>query len=152
MTNFLNEKQYDSYYKSLPYESRSSVVWIFFIDDHDHKMYLKEWKDWLSVQDYCRKNKCNIDCIGLRYKGNEAKIEIPIDAQGVYLIKSARGQIGMESKATMTVGIIDQNIVHKTHYLLPELIEDLKFKDNIETCHEPAIVYNEQKREAKVIQ
>lgn len=152
MNNFLNEIQYESYYKSLDYETRSKIVWIFFATDKDQKLYLKDWKEWLEVQDYCRANKCNIDHVGLRYKGNQVIVDVPIDAQGVYLIKSARGQIGHESKMTMTIGIVDQGLVNKTHYLTPELIEDLKFTDSVETCHKPAIVYNEQKREAKVIQ
>ena len=70
MNNFLNEIQYESYYKSLDYETRSKIVWIFFATDKDQKLYLKDWKEWLEVQDYCRANKCNIDHVGLRYKGD----------------------------------------------------------------------------------
>lgn len=145
MNYIFGEDKFAAFYKSLQYEDRS-VTWIFFVTDRNEKVFLHEWKDWLTVQNYCIKNERNIASVGLRYKGNEISVDIPKSARGVYLIKSARGQMGFSSKKSVTIGIVDGSVVRKTHWLVPELIEDLKFVDDIESCHQPAIVFNAKKQ------
>ncbi len=143
MSNFLvGDDQYRSVYKSLHYDIRSIKTWIFFRTDKNDKVYLKEYKDWLKVQEYCIQRQCKILSVGLRFKGHEICVDVPKNSRGVYIIQSVRGQVGYESKKTVTIGIVDGDLVNKTHWLVPELVEDLKFVDHVDSCHAPAIVYN----------
>lgn len=144
MNYIFGEETFSTFYRSLRYEERA-VTWIFFVTDRNEKIYLHDWKDWLTVQEYCITKERNIKSVGLRFKGNHINVDVPDNARGVYLIRSARGQMGFESKKTITIGIVEGDLVYKTHWMIPELIEDLKFTDDVESCYKPAIVYNAKK-------
>lgn len=138
------EDNFRAFYKQIPYQERS-IVWIYFLTDRKEKIFLKKWKDWLTVQEYCILNNRQILEVGLRYKGNEVNIDIS-KYDGVYIVKSSRGQIGHESRNTFTIGLIEGHVVHKTHWLLPELMADLSFEDSLESCYQPAVFLNVKKR------
>jgi hypothetical protein len=141
----LGDENFSALYKSLSYSDRS-ITWIYFTTDKNHKVYLNDWSEWLTVQNFCIKHEANITSVGLRFRGNHIEVDIPSYARGVYVVKSAVGKMGFESRQSVTIGIIDGNVVRKTHWLVPELIEDLKFVDDIESCHKPAIVFNAKKQ------
>ena len=53
--------------------------------------------------------------------------------------------MGGDSKHYYTVGIIKGDVVHKKMWIIPELIEEKSYEDDIDACFEEGIIYNDQK-------
>lgn len=131
-----------SIYSSSSHDERKKI-WINIVTSDNKDLYLREFEDWYSFQDYINQNKVRIDKIGLRYKSNLFSIDT-LNSDGVYLIRSVKGQFGSKTKQCFTIGIIKDSKIKKTMILTPELIEEQSYEDNVENCFEEAIVYHEQ--------
>lgn len=126
-------------------------TWIFLKTSDDKEIYLREYSDWLSIQEYIISNSVTIKSIGLRYKSNYIDVDTS-SADGVYLIKSAKGEFGGKTKQCITIGRLFGNKVEKIMWLTPELIEEGSYTDDIEECFLEAVVYNDkEKRKAEAI-
>lgn len=127
-------------------------VWIFINTFEDQDIYLEEYQDWLDFKKYCQEANIGIKNIGLQYKSHLVKTYAG-DSDGVYVIRSVKGQMGGTSRECHTIGIIYGQEVKKTMWLTPELIEDSSFIDTVDNCFEEAIIYHDnRKKQAGIIQ
>ena len=80
--------------------------------------------------------------IGLRYRSHLIKQDAS-KAQAVYVIRSVKGEMYGVTKECYTIGLLDKNNeMHKTMWMTPALVEEMKTVDSINDCFEKAIVYN----------
>ena len=107
--------------------------------------YFSNYSEWAEIKRICESNKLNVISIGLQYKSNSCNVDT-IDADGVYLVRSALGAMGEVTKQTITIGKLYNNIVYKTMWVVPELVEQLNDQDVIENCFEEAIIYNDKQK------
>jgi len=130
------------HYASLNYKDRRNV-WIFIKTTDGKEIYLRKYEDWLDFQEFVDENNLHIESLGLKYKSNKIEVDTS-DSDGVYLIKSVKGQFGGKSKQCYTTGIVKNGTIKKTMWITPELLEDQTYTDNIENSFEEAIVYHEK--------
>ena len=123
-------------------------IWIYFKTSQNKEVYLSEYKQWLTVQEYLDKNNVTIKEFGIQYRSHRVT-EKCSKKDGVYVIRSVKGELHGLTKQCYTLGIVKGEDVHKTMYLTPALIEESKVVDNIKDCFEEAIVYND--KESKTI-
>jgi len=126
------------------YRTDKTVVWIKIKLTDGREFYLDKYKLWAGVKTYCETRSVFIEEFCLQFRSHEIKIDIS-DAEGVYLIRSILGQMGGDSKHYYTVGIIKGDVVHKKMWIIPELIEEKSYEDDIDSCFEEGIIYNDQK-------
>lgn len=131
--------------------SNTKNVWVFIQTSDDRDVYLENHQDWLDFKNYCKESQVDIKNIGLQYKSHLVKTYAG-DADGVYVIRSVKGQMGGTSRECYTIGIVYGEEVRKTMWLTPELIEDSSFIDTVDNCFEEAIIYNDnRKQQARTI-
>jgi len=132
-------------------QENKKKTWIFFQTSDDKEVYLKEYNEWLTIQDYIDKKSLKIISVGLRHKTNKIVVDTSI-ADAVYLVRSVKGEFGAVTRQCFTIGKINGNKVEKTMWLTPELIEESSYTDHIDACFPEAVVYNDkEKRKAKSI-
>lgn len=146
MTNYLyGLDNWKKYYSSVSSEERRKT-WIFIHNDKDEEIYLKDYKDWLTMQDYVDSTNTKITKIGLRYKTNSITLDTA-ETDGVYLSKSLKGEFGGITRKCFTIGTVKGDKVDKSMWITPELIEEDSYEDKIENCFEEAIVYHGKRKE-----
>lgn len=123
------------------YKKDKYKTWIRAILSNDSEIYLKDYAEWLELKEYCLNNKLGIKKVGLQYRSHSIEVDTD-NSDGVYLAKSILGSFGQATKQTFTVGILQDNVVNKTTWLIPELLKELETKDTIENCFEEALIYN----------
>jgi len=131
-------------YSSSSHDDRKKV-WISITTSDKQEIYLREFEDWYSFQEHIDTHKLSIIKIGLRYKSNFFSVDT-MKCDGVYLVRSVKGQFGSKTKQCFTIGIVKDGKVQKTMVLTPELIEEQSYEDNVENCFEEAIVYHGQEK------
>lgn len=141
MTNFIYgyENWQKIYSSSTSQEKRRIWIYVKFSDGQD--IYLKNYEDWLSVQEFVNKHKLNIDVIGLRYKSHEITVDTT-GSEATYLIRSVKGEFGGSTKHCYTTGYLKDNKMYKTMWITPELVEESSYIDDIDNCFEEAIIYH----------
>jgi hypothetical protein len=118
-------------------------IWIYFQTSDNQDVYLKVYNDWFKVKSWLSNTNQKITKLGLRYRSHQIEVEVN-NCDGIYLVRSIKGEFGGRTKECYTIGKIIDNQVHKTMWLTPELIEESSFIDNIEDCFEEAIIHYEQ--------
>lgn len=116
------------------------LIWIYIKFSDGKNIYLKDYASWSLVKNFVQTNNLNIDSIGLRYKSHEIIVDTK-DADGVYLVRSIKGEFGGSNKHCYTIGLIKNNKAHKTMWVTPELVEESSYIDDLENCFEEAIIY-----------
>lgn len=137
-------ENWKKHYASLKHKDRKQI-WIFIKTKDNREIYLRQYEDWLDFQKFVDENNLHIKSIGLKYKSNQIEIDTS-DSDGVYLIKSVKGQFGGKSKQCYTTGIVRDGKIKKTMWITPELLEDHTYTDKIEDSFEEAIVYHEKQK------
>jgi hypothetical protein len=110
--------------------------------------YLKNNTEWLEFVKFCNTEKLTISSIGLQYRSHSISVDTS-DCDGVYVVRSLIGMMGEKSKETITIGKLQNDIVYKTMWVTPELIEQLKTEDHIEECFKEALAFNHEKTDPK---
>lgn len=123
------------------YKKDKYKTWIRAILSNDSEIYLKDYIEWLELKEYCSINKLGIKKVGLQYRSHSIEVDTD-NSDGIYLAKSILGSFGQATKQTFTIGILKNNIVHKTTWLIPELLKELETEDAVENCFEEALIYN----------
>jgi hypothetical protein len=126
------------------YRKDKTVVWIKLKLTNGQEFYFNEYKMWIDVKRYCEARSVFIEEFCLQFRSHEVKIDIP-DADGIYFIRSILGQMGGDSKHYYTVGVIKDSVVHKKMWITPELIEEKVYEDDIDSCFEEGIIYDDRK-------
>jgi len=129
----------------IEYKKDKTLTWFKVTLSDKLDYYFSNYSDWADIKRICESNKLNVIAIGLQYKSNSCNVDT-IDADGVYLIRSALGAMGEVTKQTITIGKLYNNIVYKTMWVVPELVEQLNDQDVIENCFEEAIIYNDKQK------
>jgi hypothetical protein len=129
----------------IEYKKDKTLTWFKVTLSDKLDYYFSNYSEWADIKRICESNKLNVISIGLQYKSNSCNIDT-IDADGVYLVRSALGAMGEVTKQTITIGKLYNNIVYKTMWVVPELVEQLNDQDVIENCFEEAIIYNDKQK------
>lgn len=127
------------------YKKDKTLTWFKVTLSNNLDYYFNNYEDWFEIKKICTLHHVNVISIGLQYKSNSCNIDT-IDADGVYLVRSALGAIGEVTKQTITIGKLYNQIVYKTMWVVPELVEQLNDQDKIENCFEEAIIYNDKQK------
>lgn len=128
------------------YRKNKQAVWIKVALTNGKEFYFSSYKpNWQALKKVCETTSSFIKEFELQFRSNVVSIDIPKDVDAVYLIRSVLGQMGGESKQYYTVGTIKGETVNKDMYLVPELIKEKSYKDNIESCFEEGIIYDDRK-------
>ncbi len=141
MTYIFEEEGWKIYYKNNP--KHRKTIWIYVKFSNGSTVFLKDIKEWLTIQDYCRKKNLNVYSIGLQYKSHRETIDCS-QSDGAYVVTSIRGQYGGETKQCFTLGKIQGDIVIKELWSTPELMREDHYEDSVDTCFREALVYNEK--------
>jgi hypothetical protein len=129
----------------IEYKKDKTLTWFKVTLSDKLDYYFSNYSDWADIKRICESNKLNVIAIGLQYKSNSCNVDT-IDADGVYLIRSALGAMGEITRQTITIGKLYNKIVYKTMWVVPELVEQLNDQDVIENCFEEAIIYNDKQK------
>lgn len=129
----------------IEYKKDKTLTWFKVTLSDKLDYYFSNYSEWAEIKRICESNKLNVISIGLQYKSNSCNVDT-IDADGVYLVRSALGAMGEVTKQTITIGKLYNNIVYKTMWVVPELVEQLNDQDVIENCFEEAIIYNDKQK------
>ena len=130
--------------------AKQNLIWIYILFSNESVVFLDDFNDWLTVENYCNEKDLKITEIGLQYATNRIT-ETVSNADGVYLIRSLRADFGSKPKQCYTIGIVSGNKVKKKTWIVPELVFSFSSNDEIENCFEEAIVYHDKKRKAATI-
>jgi hypothetical protein len=58
------------------------------------------------------------------------------------MVRSVKGEFGGSTKNCYTTGYLKNNVVHKTMWITPELVEESSYVDDLDNCFEEAIIYH----------
>ena len=137
MTNFITtHEQWLDAYRQDKYK-----IWIRATLSDGQEIYFSDYDTWYDIKSLCDSSDVTVDGIKLQYRSNLVETSTS-NSDGVYLVRSLKGQIGGETSHYYTVGIIEGDTVHKTMWLTPELIEEEKSEDPLDNCFEEAIIYH----------
>jgi hypothetical protein len=132
-------------------QENKKKTWVFVKTSDEKEIYLTDYNQWLTIQEYVDKKSLKILSVGLRHKTNQILVDTST-SDAVYLVRSVKGEFGSVTRQCFTIGKINGDEVEKTMWLTPELIEESFYIDHIDECFPEAIVYNDkQKRKAQPI-
>ena len=123
------------------YRTNKSAVWINVKLTNGEEFYNNDFAKWLEIKKKCDAEKLFVEELSLQFRSHKVDIDLT-DAEGLYLIRSVMGQVGVDSKQYFTTGILKDNIVHKQMWLVPELLIEKELSDHVEDCFEEAFIYN----------
>lgn len=131
------------------YRKDKHKIWIRATTSDDQEYYLPDVDSWKNLKTLCESNKLKVNKVGLQYRSHSIEIDTS-DTDGVYLIRSLIGVMGENSKQTVTIGKLYGNIVKKTMWVTPELIEELHTEDDIKDCFTEVLILNYEKQAGTV--
>ena len=128
------------------YRQDKTVVWtkIQLTDGTD--FFFHKYDTWHGVKRYCKNKNLFIEDFRLQFRSHEVKIDVS-DIDGLYFVRSVLGQMGGDSKNYYTVGKIKDGVVSKQLWVIPELVEEKNYEDDIDSCFEEGIIYDERQEE-----
>tara|TARA_Y100001937_G_C7120522_1_gene332338 strand:- start:1592 stop:2026 length:435 start_codon:yes stop_codon:yes gene_type:complete len=130
------------------YRTNKEATWIRCELSNNEKVSFHEFDEWLHLKKKCEKDDLFINKMVLQYRSHMEHIDLQ-DATGLYLIRSVKGKMSGENQHSYTVGVIRDKKVQKQMWLIPELIVDIEYEDEIENCFEEAIIYDQTKENRK---
>jgi len=122
------------------YRSNKHAIWINVRLTNGEEHYYDEYEAWRSLKKICDEEDLFIQELSLQFRSHEVDIDLT-NAEGIYLIRSAMGQFGGQTRHYFTTGILNKEKVHKKMWLVPELVVDKEFTDDIKDCFEEALIY-----------
>ena len=128
--------------------SNINAVWLIVTLKNGSEHYVQNIEGWHSVKKECQESETFIEILSIQYKSHKERIDIE-GVDGLYFAKSLVGILGQESKQTLTVGKIRNGTVHKTMWLVPELIVEKEYEDDESSCFEESIIYDQTKENRK---
>ena len=147
MTYIFEEEGWKKAYQK---HSNRKIIWIYIKFSNDSTVFLDEYEDWLTVDEYCKKNTLTIKEVGLQYRTNRVT-ENTSDWSGIYLVRSIKADFGLKPKHCYTVGKVIDDKIEKSTWIVPELTLAFNSVDTIAESFEKAIINNE-KKQTKAIQ
>jgi hypothetical protein len=132
------------------YRKDKYKIWIRATLSNNLDYYLPEYSYWLKLKDFCDEANLFVKKVGLQYRSNSIEVDVS-DADGAYLVQSILGTIGEKSKQTITIGKVYGDIIKKTMWIVPELVEELSTEDSIENSFKEALIFKHGKEETSPI-
>ena len=124
-------------------------VWVKVMTDvHIHFFFReKELARWVDdVKTHCYDNSKFVKEVHLQFRSHKCVMDLK-DSRGVYLVRSAMGEMGGDTTNFITFGVLKRDgLVHKQMWMVPELLKDKEYSDPMTDCFEEAIIYNEKKK------
>jgi hypothetical protein len=127
------------------YRKDKESIWVRVILSDGLEIFFKDFKTWLSLRDKCKNDSLSVCMVKLQYRSHVVDIDTA-DSEAVYLVRAIMGEIGGNSRNYYTVGTLKDNIVYKTRWLVPELVEEEKVEETLDNCFEEAIIYNHARK------
>jgi hypothetical protein len=121
------------------------ATWLIVTLKDGTEYFIDSTNRWHELKRYCDNNKVFLSKLSIQFKSHRERIDIT-NIDGIYFAKSVVGMLGAESKQTYTVGKIKDGIVHKTLWLIPELIVEKEYDDYESGCFEESIIYDQEKK------
>ena len=129
----------------IAYRKNKQAIWINVRLTNGEEHYCGEFSQWLEVRESCKEHGLFVEELSLQFRSHEVVIDIN-EAEGIYVIRSVMGQFGGSTKHYMTVGILKCGVVYKTMWLVPELIIEKEYEDDVQSCFEEAFIYDETQK------
>lgn len=130
------------------YRTNKEATWIRCKLSNDEKVNFHEFDGWLDLKKKCEESNLFFKQIALQYRSHLEHVDLK-DANGLYLIRSVKGQMNGKTQHSYTIGVIKDKKVQKKMWLVPELIVDIEYEDEVENCFEEAIIYDKTKENRK---
>lgn len=124
------------------YSKNKSAIWIRCTLSNGEELFYDKFDGWLKLKDKCEKEKIFFNTLSLQFKSHKLDLDVK-DCDAIYLIRSILGQIGSDTRNYYTIGKVRGDKVSKQMILVPELIVDKEFEENVSECFSEAIIYNE---------
>jgi len=121
------------------------ATWLIVTLKYGTEYFIDNTKRWHELKRYCDNNEVFLSKLSIQFKSHRERIDIT-NIDGIYFAKSVVGMLGAESKQTYTIGKIKDGVVHKTLWLIPELIVEKEYKDYESGCFEESIIYDKKKK------
>ena len=128
------------------YIENKEAIWIKARLDNGSEFFMDKHQGWRDLKGYCAEHGTFLEELQLQFRSHEVDINIE-DAEGVYLVRSILGKMGGSTRNFYTVGVLKGKEVHKTMWCVPELVIEKSYIDDIESCFEEALIYNEKTKE-----
>lgn len=125
-------------------DPRSDETWIKCKLSNGEDLYSCLSDKITNIKKYCIEHNTYIVNAGLQFRSNTLK-QNTADAEGVYLVKSVKGQMGGNTIYCVVIGLLENGTVKKQAYCTPELVKIYDAEDKIEDCFEEMLIYNDQK-------
>jgi hypothetical protein len=150
MNYIFGQNEFLKKYRSLHDDDRKRV-WIILEMSNGDEIFLEEYDQWLTMEEYCRANNVKIDKVKLRYRSHT--VEYPTkDCDGVYIVKTAKGMMGGQTVYCYSTGRVCGDKVYRTLWTTPALLEDYKFEDDLQSCIRKAVVIYDEKAKTQTVQ
>lgn len=130
------------------YRVNKSAIWIRCSLSNGEELFYDKFDGWLNLKEKCEKEKIFFNTLSLQFRSNKLDLDVK-DCDAIYLIRSVMGQIGSDTRNYYTVGKVCGTKVKKQMILVPELIVDKEFEENVSECFSEAIIYNETTKNGK---
>tara|TARA_B100001123_G_C14748739_1_gene803975 strand:- start:28 stop:468 length:441 start_codon:yes stop_codon:yes gene_type:complete len=122
-------------------------VWVKVMTNDQKHFFLmeKELKGWIDdVKTHCYESNTFVEEVHLQFRSHKCVMDLK-DSLGVYLVRSAMGEMGGVTTSYLTFGVLKKDgLVHKQMWMVPELLKDKEYADPMKDCFEEAIIYNEK--------
>jgi len=116
-------------------------IWIMVKFSDDKIIYLADYQQWLALKSEVEELNLRIIEIGLRFRTHLITVDTS-EAEAVYIVRSVMAQFGGDTIHFYTTGILEDNVVTKTRWHVPALVEETKEDSDLEDCFEEALIYN----------
>ena len=127
------------------YKTNVRATWLIVTLKDGTEYFIDSTERWHELKRYCDNNKVFLDKLSIQFKSHRERIDIT-DIDGIYFAKSVIGMLGADSKHTYNIGKIKNGVVHKTLWLIPELIVEREYDDRESDCFEESIIYDQEKK------
>jgi len=129
------------------YRTNKQAVWLKCELTDGREFFSEDYSAWKIIKDCCDQSGSFVKDLRFQFRSHEVKVDIDSDNdEAIYFVRSVMGKLGGATSEYYTVGILRDEKVHKQMWLMPELIIDKEFDDDISECFEEAIIYNEKKK------
>jgi hypothetical protein len=127
------------------YKKNKTAVWIRCKLTNGEEFNFDKHEQWRNLKQKCESEKLYFSELYLQYKSHKESIDID-NSDGIYIVRSAMGQMGGQTKNYFTTGLVNGDKVEKKMWLTPELVVDKEYEDEIENCFEEAIIYDKTEK------
>jgi hypothetical protein len=125
----------------LEYRKDKEAIWVRAVLSDGVEIFFKDYSVWLSLQEKCESESLSVCTIKLQYRSHVIEVDTS-DAEAVYLVRSVMGEFGGNTRNYYTIGTLQDGVVYKTRWLVPELEAEEKSEETLDNCFEEAIIHN----------